>query len=325
MPPKDLHSFLTASSDPLSAMFRRVRVRAIVPKRSAFTSPWAVSVGGEFGAFYAVKSGQMYVTAGSGEPVLLRGGDIIVLLKGVEHVTADPPGTPARSPQEFLEKQEMRERRGIVRLRGEPTSVHFSGGFVEVDGLEPTVAALLPEIVVLRGDDERRPAHLGSILSILDAANELVESRDATTDMVATMIMVAAMHRALEDIRARAPEQLTTMLDPHVGPVIKLMCDHPERDWNMQNLADEAGLSRSMFHERFVGAAGVPPMTFLRRIRLDHGKQLLTRGAIDLTTVARRCGYASAAAFRREYGAAPAGISRSSEAAPPLADEQERD
>lgn len=304
----DLQQFLTASTDPVSAILRRIRVRAIVPRRSAFTAPWAVEFTNGLGGFYAAVRGTMYLTIAGEEPLLLREGDVAVMLRGSDHVVCDPPGTPPRRPEEYLQRHEMRERRGITRVRGEATSVHFAGGFVEVDGLSDAVEQVLPRLVVLKAEEPSLAGSAAPYVSLLEAAEDMHEGRDAVTDLAATLIMLAAIRRALSEMRVSTPGRAAMMLDSHIGPVVKLMCDHPERKWSMQTLADEAGLSRSMFHERFVGIAGEPPMTFLRRLRLDHGRNLIGEGA-DVGTAARRSGYGSAAAFaaacRREFGQMP--------------------
>jgi len=290
-------------------MLRRVRVRAIVPRRSAFTAPWAVQLPGHFGGFFAAVHGTMYLTPAGGDPVLLQAGEIGILLRRQDHIVSDPPGTPPQRPEDLLERREMRERRGIVQVQGEPTTVHFAGWFVEMDGLSDALTDLLPSVVVLRAAESDRPSSLDSCFNLLEAAETLTETRDATTDLAAGLILLAGLHRALEELRDRSPAKLAVLLDPHIGPVVKLMCDYPDRDWSMKTLAEEAGLSRSMFHERFVAVAEEPPMSFLRRLRLTRGMQLLKQG-LELKAVARRSGYASpsafAAAYRRQYGSLPA-------------------
>jgi len=305
----ELHQLVVASSDSISAILRRVRVRAIVPRKSFFTAPWAVQLPGHFGGFFAAVQGTMYLTPAGGASVLLRAGEIGVLLRRQDHVVSDPLGTPAQRPEDFLERREMRERRGIVHVRGEPTSVHFAGWFVEMDGLSDAMRELLPPVVVLRSEETKSSPYLAACFSLLEATESLTETRDATADLTAGLILLAGLHRALEELREQSPAKLAMLLDPHIGPVVKLMCDYPDRDWSMRNLAEEAGLSRTMFHERFVAVAEEPPMRFLRRLRLAHGRQLFQQG-LELKAVARRAGYASpsafAAAYRRAYGSLPA-------------------
>ena len=82
----------------------------------------------------------------------------------------------------------------------------------------------------------------------------------------------------------------------------------------MEGLAREAGLSRSVFSERFVQKIGMPPMQYLMEWRMALAKAMLQRDAPPLEAVAAAIGYQSASAFstafRREVGSPPSHFAR---------------
>jgi AraC-like DNA-binding protein len=86
---------------------------------------------------------------------------------------------------------------------------------------------------------------------------------------------------------------------------------HP---WSVEELAKEAGLSRSVFSERFGQKVGVPPMQYLMDWRMALAKAMLQRDAPPLEAVAVAIGYQSAStfstAFRREVGSPPSHFAR---------------
>jgi AraC-like DNA-binding protein len=82
----------------------------------------------------------------------------------------------------------------------------------------------------------------------------------------------------------------------------------------VEELAREAGLSRSVFSERFGKKIGVPPMQYLIEWRMALAKAMLQRESPPLEIVAAAIGYQSASAFstafRREVGRPPSHFAR---------------
>lgn len=90
---------------------------------------------------------------------------------------------------------------------------------------------------------------------------------------------------------------------------------------NVAELAREAALSRSGFHERFQSAVGMAPMEYLKAWRLAVAKDLLRKREASVGEIARRVGYRSASAFSvafmRDVGVSPALYARDTPAALP--------
>lgn len=75
------------------------------------------------------------------------------------------------------------------------------------------------------------------------------------------------------------------------------MHKRPTASWTVARLAQEAGLSRSVFFERFRRAVGVAPMEYLLDWRMALAKDLLRREVGGVAEVAARVGYGSASTF----------------------------
>lgn len=78
---------------------------------------------------------------------------------------------------------------------------------------------------------------------------------------------------------------------------------HPGRDWTVDKLAALAGMSRSMFAERFHAAVGEPPLRYLTRLRLTMGADLIQSRHVKVGDAARHVGYKSEAGFSRAFKA----------------------
>ena len=77
----------------------------------------------------------------------------------------------------------------------------------------------------------------------------------------------------------------------------------------MDELAAEAGASRSVLAERFSRFLGEPPLTYLARWRLQLAARMLQTTREAVLQVASEVGYESEAAFnrafKREFGVPP--------------------
>jgi len=78
----------------------------------------------------------------------------------------------------------------------------------------------------------------------------------------------------------------------------------------VESLAVEASMSRSTFAETFAGAFGMPPMSLVRRIRLERAWKLLEQHhGLPIENVAQRVGFSSRShfsrAFKKHFGVSP--------------------
>ena len=69
----------------------------------------------------------------------------------------------------------------------------------------------------------------------------------------------------------------------------------------IDDLAAMAGMSTSTFHRAFKEALSDSPLQYLKKIRLNQAKQLITTEGLAAGTAAYRVGYESPAQFSREF------------------------
>ena len=103
---------------------------------------------------------------------------------------------------------------------------------------------------------------------------------------------------------------LAALEDERMERVIDRILKNPADSHSVESLAEEASMSRSAFAEAFARAFGLPPMSLVRKIRLEKARQLLERGdGLSMEAVARRVGFSSRShfsrAFKKHYGVSP--------------------
>jgi transcriptional regulator GlxA family with amidase domain len=98
-----------------------------------------------------------------------------------------------------------------------------------------------------------------------------------------------------------------------VGAALNALHARPAHAWTLQELAREAGSSRSVLAERFWHLVRNSPMHYLMRWRMLLAAKLLSRSHVPLANTAQggcQMDTAFSRAFRREYGAPPAACRR---------------
>ena len=141
--------------------------------------------------------------------------------------------------------------------------------------------------------------------------------RDLVVDRLIEVLLVEALRFRSEGADAIGqPGLLAGLADPLLARALRRLHSDVAHAWSVEELAREAGLSRSVFSERFGQKVGVPPMQYLMDWRMALAKAMLQRDAPPLEAVAAAIGYQSASAFstafRREVGSPPSQFARTS-------------
>jgi AraC family transcriptional regulator len=96
--------------------------------------------------------------------------------------------------------------------------------------------------------------------------------------------------------------------------VTEWMAEHIAEDFNLDQLAAQARLSKFHFHRLFKRAVGVSPSRYHINLRMDEAKRLLRETKKSVVDVALDVGYANpshfAQLFRRETGLSPSDYRR---------------
>lgn len=76
---------------------------------------------------------------------------------------------------------------------------------------------------------------------------------------------------------------------------------HQDQPLNIEELAGMTHMGLSTFHARFKAVTGLSPLQFQKNLRLQEARRLMYTTGMDVGTVSRQVGYASASQFSREY------------------------
>ena len=115
------------------------------------------------------------------------------------------------------------------------------------------------------------------------------------------LMFVEVLRRYMLELAPGQKGWLAALKDPFVSRAINQLHAQPARAWTVEELARDAGVSRSALAGRFTDLIGESPMRYLTNWRIHLAKQLLSEGHHSMAEVAERVGYESEYAFNRAF------------------------
>lgn len=297
-------------ADGATLALERLRLRTWISGECTVAAPFGLVGPTMVGGFFAVTEGRMLIQPSSlPEPVEIRAGDVAVLGSGIEHSIMDSPSSPKRSVGEYLTPQMINTHQGFSIPGPGPVTKFFAGMYLFAEHAPKPLRLGLPPVTVLRADASDQPPAVWQ--QVLQMLRHQVTSRQQGTHAImnhlVSILFIEAVRVFLnEPGRGNLAEAL---LDEHIGPVLSLVHAAPAKPWTSEELANEAGLSRTLFHERFGRLVGQSPHQYIISCRMHQAVDLLEHTNFDVATIATRCGYGSESAFctafKRFYATTP--------------------
>jgi len=316
------------SCDTLSDVLRAIRLRGGVFFYVEGTDPWVVETPcsskivpaimpevEHLMPFHGVARGSCWASLVDGEPIRLNEGDLVLFPQGDHHVMSSTPGLRAKvvDPDLYFAKRPPQlpftlslTENGMIpasRFDSSGSRLKVVCGFLGCDArpFNPLLASM-PRVMRLPGLAAEGSSWVANFLhSMVEESTRKRPGGEAVLERMSEMLFVEALRCYIETLPAGETGWLAGVRDQSIGRVLALVHERPEAPWTLQQLADEAAMSRSTLHERFVQFIGQPPMQYLAQWRMQVATKLLRDTEAKLIKVALGVGYDSEAAFSRAF------------------------
>jgi AraC-like DNA-binding protein len=293
--------------DPLSDVLSLLKPRTYMVGGFDTAGPWSVRFGQHEGVkCYALISGQCWLAVeGVPDPIHLEAGDAFLLPTGRPFVLASDLALTPLDPFEFL-RLPLNGRIGTYNGGGECFSV---GGHFTFAGKHASILlGVLPPIVHIRSEAARSAMRW----SLEGMMRELRESKPGgflVAQQLAYMMLVQTLRLHLAEGLAGGVGWLFALADQQMSAAIAAMHTDPAHPWTVQQLAERAGMSRSVFALKFKQTVGDSPMEYLTRWRMLLAADRLVNSADPISAISLSLGYESesafSTAFKRVMGCSP--------------------
>jgi pimeloyl-ACP methyl ester carboxylesterase/AraC-like DNA-binding protein len=163
----------------------------------------------------------------------------------------------------------------------------------------------LPPLLILHTRDRAR--------DWLDSSLRFLAEEQPSPEILsrlAELFLAQAIQDYIERLAPEASGWIRGLADPAVAKVLSIIHSRYAEDLSVEQLAREAGVSRSVLGQRFVELLGEPPMRYCARWRMRTAANMLREGKQNTANIAYSVGFNSEAAFnrafKREFGVPPA-------------------
>jgi AraC-like DNA-binding protein len=316
------------SGDTLSDLLRAVRLRGAIFFYVEGSDPWvaetpqsreiipAILPGVDhMMEFHVVARGSCWAGIVGEDPLRLEAGDIVLFPQGDHHVVSSAPGLRAKvlDPGIFFAPRPAQLPFSLNLAEQGTTTARLDGGglqettivcgFLGCDSkpFNPLLASM-PRVLRMPGVATEGASWIGTFLrSVVEESNRKRPGGEAVLERMSEMLFVEVLRRYVDDLPTDETGWLAGMRDASVGRALSLMHQRPADPWTLDRLGDEAALSRSALHERFVHFIGQPPMQYLARWRMQLAAGWLRDTDAKVIDVALEVGYENEAAFARAF------------------------
>ena len=260
--------------------------------------------------YHFIFEGKCLIRIDGHEPCEVSEGEALLIPRNDPHLIGSDLSLPVVLASDVMQPP---RNLGLSRIEhgGGGKVCSMVCGFLGGDANLGSLVNLLPPMIKIRVQDT--PGGEWISQSFRFAARELSNGNPGAATIISKMselLFVEAIRRHLASIPEDQTGLLAGLRDPIIGKALALMHAKVNRSWTAEELADEVGMSRSAFADRFVSVMGDPPMRYLLGWRMQLATQKLREGRQTIAQIAFDTGYESesafARAFKRETGMPPA-------------------
>ena len=244
-------------------------------------------------------SGERWLSVdGVPDAVLLTAGDCFLLPRGRPFRLASDLSLPSVDALTMLAAQQ--KNGGMVSINGGGDSVIVGAHFILNDHHAGILLGVLPPIVHIRTESDKA-AMRWSLERMRQELREPQPGGFLVAQHLAYMMLVQALRLHLAEGLKSGVGWLFALADKQMSAAITAMHDDPAHRWTLQELAQVAGMSRSIFAQKFKDTVGEPPMEYLVRWRMTLAADKLVNSSDPISVIALSLGYESESAFGKAF------------------------
>lgn len=294
--------------DPLSDVLSLLKPRSYVSAGFDAGGDWSIQFSDQHGRIkcYAVISGACWLRVdGVADAVRLKAGDCFVLPSGRPFRLASDMTLPSVDAGMIFPPA---RDGGVVTYKGGGGFFLVGSRFAVSGDHADILLRMLPPIVHIRKELEQA-ALRWSVERMMQELHARQPGSFLVAQHLAHIMLVQALRLHLTEEVKDGVGWFFALTDKQLSAAINAIHADPAHRWTIQELAERACMSRSIFAQKFKEKVGETPMEYLTRWRMLLAGDRLANSGDSISVIAVSLGYESesafSTAFKRVMGCSP--------------------
>jgi AraC-like DNA-binding protein len=300
--------------DVLAEMLRAVRLTGSVFLDACFSAPFGVVSPKRYdertpmahlrhiSIFHLIAAGTCTVEIATGERKTVSAGDVLLLPFADAHKIWNGEFTEMVLAEDVV-RQGPVSGMWVVNHGGGGPQTRMVCGFIESSEFlfAPVFRTLPPLLVEHTGEHKVSAVITATVREILALADTAAPGTELMLGRLMELLFVEVLRGYAARLPASATGWFAALKDPLVGRALQFVHADPARRWTVDDLAHEAGTSRTVLAERFGAVMGHTPMEYVTSWRMQLAADRMRNGNENFASIGAAVGYESEAAFHRAF------------------------
>ncbi|EOQ90253.1 cupin domain protein [Leptospira yanagawae serovar Saopaulo str. Sao Paulo = ATCC 700523] len=246
------------------------------------------------GGFHVVTQGSCYARMGK-KIIPLQKGDLLFITKGIHHELLSDLKAKVVTIERFLGEKSNQTKTEV------PVTTFVTIRYEVPSGPIHPLLAELPDYIYIPYSSIQKHHSLEDIIQILSKELELNLGTDLIVQRLTDIMLYYMIRIWLNQQENSSVGWIKAFQDKSVLYALEKLHNVYAKDWTIESLAKETGISRANLANKFRDVLGIPPMEYLAKLRMEKAKQLFQKGNMGLEEIAQNVGYASSFSFSKAY------------------------
>ena len=300
--------------DVLAETLKAVRLSGSVFLNGRFSAPFGIVSPPQFdermpmarlrhaSVFHLIAEGGCTIEIANGERRHVSAGDVLLMPFAAAHKFWDGPFKEMVNAPDIIRPGPVKGM-WTVDHGGDGAATRMVCGYIESAEFlnAPVFRSLPPLLVDHTGEDKVSALLTSTVREILRLADAAVPGTETMLGRFMELLFVEVLRRYAARLPDSAKGWFAALKEPMLGRALTALHREPARRWTVDDLAREAGASRTVLNERFNAVLGQAPIEYLTGWRIQLASERLRAGAESIAAIAADIGYESEAAFNRAF------------------------
>ena len=290
-------------ANPLGETLHYLKLSGAFYCKSEMNGTWGISLPSmpNTSMFHIVTAGACVIEHGE-QRIEARAGDFIFIPKGLGHIVRSDAEADAEDLFS-LPREQISHCYETLKMGDEGEKTTILCGVVQLDHpCAEFIIDSMPDMIYLESAKSTYSSWMSNTVRVISEEAEQTQIGGETIlTRLADVLVIQALRYWITHNAEAKQGWLFAMKDKRIGKSLSLIHSNPERQWTLESLGREIGMSRTAFASNFTALVGEPMLQYLTKWRMNLAVMRFKDGEKVTPELVEQLGYRSESAFRRTF------------------------